>query len=85
MVRITSIARSGVRSRVDTPGSIAGVAAALFEARQGLARIVCRDGITHSLRVTDVVMIQLLDGDDAIVEADDPKFRVKLEQSLRLL
>ncbi len=68
MVRITSIARSGDRSVVDVAGSIAGAARAIAEAREGLAMVRCRNGCPHAVRITDVVMIQLLDVDIPLAE-----------------
>lgn len=68
MVRITTIARSGIAVTIDLPGTVSGAARAIADARQGTAIFNCPAGDPIRIRVTDIVLIQLLDGKQAVAE-----------------
>jgi hypothetical protein len=68
MVRITTIARSGIVATIDLPGTVSGAARAIADARQGAAIFNCPAGDQIRICVTDIVLMQLLDGEQAVSE-----------------
>lgn len=69
MVRVTTINRAGEMSSLDVPGSIAGVARVIAAGRRGVAVLELVDRAQARVRITDIVLVQLLDGDLPVVPA----------------
>lgn len=70
MVRITAVSPRGIARTYDVPGSIAGLAKSIVGSARGVLEVATSQQARSSVHVSEIVMLQILDIDRPVVDAE---------------